>query len=79
MTTAPVTERQRAGIQSHADAVAGVVASAPHLDQIPVLSEITGPHFRIRLKAAAGEDHALVMIFCLPAGDAINTPSMAPL
>src|SRR5262245_51919548 len=37
VTTAPVTEWQRAGIQGHADAVAGVIASAAHLDQIPVL------------------------------------------
>src|SRR6185437_1908359 len=43
----------------HADAVAGVVARAAHLGEVPARSEIAGAPFRIGLEAAAGQHHRL--------------------
>ena len=57
MTGGPVAIGLRPDVQRHADALARVVASAPHAGEVPVRPEIARPHFRVRLEAATGQDH----------------------
>ena len=57
MAARPVAVRRRAGLQRHADAVAGVEAAAAHLRQLPAGAEIAGAPFRVGLEAAGGEHH----------------------
>ena len=45
-----------ADVQGHADALAGVVAGAAHLGEVPVGAEVACPPLGIRLEAA-GRDH----------------------
>src|SRR5438105_850719 len=55
MTARPLPVGLRADVQRHADAVAGVVARAAHLRQVPSRTEIARPPFAVGFEAAAGE------------------------
>src|SRR3984893_8910623 len=55
VTARPVAARSCANVDRHADAVAGVVARAAHLGQIPAGAEIARAPFRIGLKTPAGQ------------------------
>src|SRR5208282_3063557 len=57
MASRPVPVRHRANVERHANSIAGVEARAAHLREIPIRPEITRTPFRIRLEAAAREDH----------------------
>jgi hypothetical protein len=49
--------RGGAGAQRHVDAVAGVVAGAPHLGEIPVGAEVLGAPQHVGVEAAGGKHH----------------------
>src|SRR5262249_50724151 len=57
MAAGPVAARRPADFNRHADAVAGVVAAAAHLREVPARTEIARAPFRIGLKATAGKHH----------------------
>src|SRR5690606_12019640 len=59
MAAGPVAVRHRADPQREVDAVAGVVAGAAHLGQIPVGAEILGPPQHIGMEATGSENHSL--------------------
>ena len=59
MATRIVTIWQSADIEGHLDALAGIETGAADLGEVPVRSQIAGPHFGIRFEAAAGQDHRL--------------------
>ena len=56
MPRGPVAVRLRTDVESHADALAGVVAGAAHLRQLPAGAHVAGAHLRVRLEAA-GRHH----------------------
>src|SRR6516225_7039717 len=59
MAAGPVAARRRADFNRHADAVAGVVAAAAYLREVPARTEIARAPFRIGLKATAGKHYGL--------------------
>ena len=52
VAAAPVPPRQRADVQRHLDAVAGVVRRAAHARELPVGPEMARAHLWIRLESA---------------------------
>src|SRR5262249_20340058 len=66
VTSAPVTEGLRTDIQSHLDAVAGVVFGAAHLSEIPTGAEKLRSQSGIRRKTAAGQNQSLAVDFRKP-------------
>ena len=76
MASAVVAERLRADVERHLVAVAGVVADAAHLGELPAGAEVAGAHLRVGLEAAARE-HDRIAGQGLPAvrrahGDAVH-------
>ena len=90
MAARPVAGRHGAGLQRHADAVAGVEAGAADLGELPARPEIARAHFGVGLEAAGGEHDALrvftsmVLPSCLmrtpltPSSSAMSDSARAP-
>ena len=78
MAAGPVAVRPCAGLQRHADAVAGIVAGAAHPAEVPAVPEIARPHLGIGFEAAAGQHHGAGLQRLIAFGRAQSEPADLP-